>query len=202
MERRHELDDAVHESRRADPDDEQECLVPEVAGRPEGEQDLHDARDQADPPELGRADEESDHDLEGPAQEQEEGEDRGQRLEGVLGMGEGGDADGHECDPEHDVNRPPPAVAAGRRHSFEQACGHADRSQQDGQRRHGGVVELEDDQSEDHPERPRHEQDPPERVAVLFGRLVRSHDRCLFHAEAAFPRWARSSSRARRTRRR
>ena len=42
-ERRHDLDCSVRERRGADPDHEQERLVPEVAGRPEREQDLHDA---------------------------------------------------------------------------------------------------------------------------------------------------------------
>src|SRR5438874_2960597 len=58
-ERRHDLDDAVRESRGADPHDEQKCLVPEVAGGPEGEREQDGARDEPSPPELGRASDEA-----------------------------------------------------------------------------------------------------------------------------------------------
>ena len=86
-------------------------------------------------------------------------------------MNEGGDADRHEREREPDVNRAPPAVGAGRGHPLEQSGGQADRSQQDGQRGHSRVVELEDDEGEDHPHRPGHERNPPQRIAAL-GTLV------------------------------
>ena len=97
--------------------------MPEVAGSPEGEQDQHHARDEPGPPELGGAGEERDDDVEDSAQEEVEGEDRGQRLERVLRMDEGGDPDHGERDREPDVSHPPPAVRAGGRYRLDQRCG-------------------------------------------------------------------------------
>src|SRR2546427_9699869 len=53
-ERRHDLDDAVREGRGADPHDEQECLVPEVAGGQEGEREQDVAREAPGTSELCR----------------------------------------------------------------------------------------------------------------------------------------------------
>src|SRR5262249_47785278 len=172
-----DLDEAVRERRRSDPDDEQERFVPKIARRPVREPDLHTAEQEQQPPgRVHAANEERRNDLEEPAQEKVEREHRRQRLEAVARVDEGENPDDREADRERDPAYSPPPVRDRDREQLEDRAAEAGEAEQQRDRGHAPRVELEDEEREEEPEDPADEEDPPEVRLVPLDALSPRHD--------------------------
>src|SRR5580765_6964074 len=95
-EREDEVPDTADDREGGDPGHEQDGTAAVVAGRPEAEDELDDAADELEPPDLDLvAGRDRDDDVERPGEDEEEAEDRGQRRERVARMDERDDP-GHD----------------------------------------------------------------------------------------------------------
>ena len=157
-----DLADPACERDDSDVDHEQDRLLAEVPGDPEGEQDLDQADDQLQPPELELLlRDERDRDVEDALDEEEEADERGERRERVVRVPERPDP--HENE-QHAEDRVHPLPAGGRdrdREELVDAGDDRDDAEEDRDRVHRREVPLEDEQREDEPRDAGDEEQPP-----------------------------------------
>src|SRR5262249_24078046 len=143
------------------------------------------AGEELEPPELAAHDERGDQVIYA-AEQDVEREDRGECLDRAARPGEGDDPDDGEQHREREMGKAPPALRREGVDDLEPGAAEANAAEQDRERLHRRVVEAEQDQREEDPERAGEERDPPEvprgELDVLEG-LVRHP--CASSAERA-----------------